>query len=116
MSGGYRWDERAACAGMDTEAFYPGGDDTRLSPRSALPPASACRRCPVSAQCLAEALRWPRAARWGIWGGWCFADDRPAVDVLALAGFGPKRSPPDAPHAATDSDEEVKGNATEGVA
>lgn len=55
------WVERALCAEVDPELFYPerGG--------SVAPAISICRACPVRAECLAYAME--RDDLWGVWGG-----------------------------------------------
>lgn len=63
-----RWRDKAACAGMDTEAFYP-------TARKGLPtlpsPAvfDACQSCPVRGDCLDDALQLGSYADSGLWGG-----------------------------------------------
>jgi len=60
------WRHRAACRGEDPELFFPIG--TSGPALEQVEQAKAvCRRCPVSEQCLAEALR--RREMYGIWGG-----------------------------------------------
>ncbi|MFF9910647.1 histone-like nucleoid-structuring protein Lsr2 [Streptomyces sp. NPDC013457] len=58
------WQERAACAGADTNLWF--GQPHQI--RSAI---AACSRCPVRAECLHDALAYetPGAARYGIRGG-----------------------------------------------
>ena len=55
------WTERAACAGTDTEAFYPEkkGDGRKAK--------AVCDTCEVVAECLQDAVN--RDERYGIWGG-----------------------------------------------
>ena len=57
------WHERAACRGMDVEVFFPeaGG---QLQAEAA---KRVCARCPVTAECLADALKSGLAH--GVWGG-----------------------------------------------
>ncbi|MHB2024361.1 MAG: WhiB family transcriptional regulator [Mycobacteriales bacterium] len=59
-----RWQEQAACNGMDVELFYPVTSDLTPSTRQAL---RICAGCPVREICLAEARS--RGERYGIWGG-----------------------------------------------
>jgi WhiB family redox-sensing transcriptional regulator len=61
------WQDFAACAETDPEAFFPErGDSTREAKR-------VCRGCPVRLQCLEYALEhmdgYLAPARFGIWGG-----------------------------------------------
>lgn len=58
---GQAWVESAACAGMDTDLFFPHrGDDCR-------PAKLVCDRCPVREACLEYAL--VNGERHGVWGG-----------------------------------------------
>lgn len=50
------WRSLAACAGMDTRAFFPPGHESVAPDVEA-----ACRRCPVRADCLADALSYTDA-------------------------------------------------------
>lgn len=61
LIGAPEWQERAQCAGTDTEAFYPemGG--------SGVDAKRICARCEVRKECLDYALS--RAEAHGIWGG-----------------------------------------------
>ena len=61
-----RWQERAACREEDPELFFPIG--TRdISSVQAAKAKRVCARCPVSGECLDEALR--DRIRYGVWGG-----------------------------------------------
>ncbi|MBN9795136.1 WhiB family transcriptional regulator [Pseudonocardia sp. TMWB2A] len=61
-----RWREDAACAGLDTELFFPV-DDRAASVET---PRRVCRGCPVRAACLADVLATEDPARrYGITGG-----------------------------------------------
>jgi WhiB family redox-sensing transcriptional regulator len=61
-----RWREDAACAGLDTELFFPV-DDRAASVET---PRRVCRACPVRAACLADVLATEDPARrYGITGG-----------------------------------------------
>lgn len=63
---GRDWRSHAACRGEDPELFYPftGGQvGEDLIERA----KSVCRRCPVTEECLADALQ--ARDRWGVWGG-----------------------------------------------
>ena len=63
---GQDWRDSAACRGVDTELFYPvteagaGRDQVEQAKQ-------VCRGCPVSQQCLADALS--RNEPCGVWGG-----------------------------------------------
>jgi WhiB family transcriptional regulator, redox-sensing transcriptional regulator len=62
---GTDWRRRAACTGMDLEAFFPKrGAATSLKLRAA---RQACQTCPVRTDCLDWALGQEVMA--GIWGG-----------------------------------------------
>lgn len=55
------WYVQALCAQTDPEAFFPEkGGSTREA-------KAVCRRCPVQAECIDEALA--NEERFGIWGG-----------------------------------------------
>jgi WhiB family redox-sensing transcriptional regulator len=57
------WYQDAACAGMDTELFFPerGGSTTAAR--------AVCASCTVRDECLAYALEDEDAFSWGVWGG-----------------------------------------------
>lgn len=58
------WRTKAACAGLDTELFFPtSGETTKTREAQAI-----CDRCPVTAECRAEADRFG-ADTYGIWAG-----------------------------------------------
>jgi WhiB family redox-sensing transcriptional regulator len=57
------WQDRALCAQVDPELWFPEKGCTA----QALAAKRICRRCPVKAPCLADALE--RHAQDGIWGG-----------------------------------------------
>ena len=64
-----RWQDDAACSGMDTNLFYPpdykdGRGKTKRPPIEVL---EACMRCPVTDHCLNEAVS--RDDPYGVWGG-----------------------------------------------
>ncbi|MDI9885345.1 WhiB family transcriptional regulator [Streptomyces sp. HNM0645] len=62
------WRQNAACreAGTDPEVFFV---DT-VNRRTVETAKAICRRCPVAARCLIDAMNAERAsARWGIFGG-----------------------------------------------
>ena len=56
-----RWQDSAACTGIDPAIFFPESGDP-VGPAKAL-----CRACPVREQCLAVALE--RGEVHGVWGG-----------------------------------------------
>ena len=60
------WQERAGCAGEDTELFFPPGAGEEFATRIEQA-KQICRRCPVRAECLEYALTVP--IRHGIFGG-----------------------------------------------
>jgi WhiB family transcriptional regulator, redox-sensing transcriptional regulator len=65
---GDEWRDRAACAGMETEVFFPGpGVSTRAAKQ-------VCEGCPVTVACLAFANEAGTQA--GIWGGVFFGPRR----------------------------------------
>lgn len=64
------WTDRAACAGSDTDFWYPTLTDTATNggPNALVAAARAiCHRCPVRTDCLEYALT--RNETHGIWGG-----------------------------------------------
>lgn len=66
------WREQAACAGMDTEEFFPLGSSgpARAQTNQA---KQVCAECPVAQQCLEFALS--NAIDYGVFGGMS-ADER----------------------------------------
>jgi len=56
-----RWQDHAACRGLDTELFFP------LRGELAATALATCRKCPVQSECREHALSF--AERFGIWGG-----------------------------------------------
>ena len=56
-----RWQDQAACLGMDPDLFFP---ERGASTREA---KSICRTCVVNGECLEYALA--NAEKFGIWGG-----------------------------------------------
>ena len=48
----HEWRDSAACRGMDTDLFFSG------SPIARGRALAACRGCPVSSECLSDALRY----------------------------------------------------------
>lgn len=56
-----RWRDLAACAGSHADLFFPTrGEATG-------PAKAVCASCPVSEQCLADALA--HGEKFGVWGG-----------------------------------------------
>lgn len=64
-----RWQDRAACKGMDPTIFFgPEHTEVVKEKRDREDAAKAvCRTCPVSQECLEHALESKEA--YGIWGG-----------------------------------------------
>lgn len=60
------WMDRAACAGVDPERFFPRktGNGARVEARAA---QSICAGCPVIAECTTHADGV--GAKYGVWGG-----------------------------------------------
>ncbi len=57
------WQERAACAEVDPELFFPEqGSNSR-------PALRVCAQCEVQPECLAFALRFQAVEAQGVWGG-----------------------------------------------
>lgn len=70
-----QWEERAACRGTDTTAFYPTlGGSTAAAKK-------ICGRCPVEEECLRGAL--DRNERFGVWGGMSTRERRKLKRQLA---------------------------------
>ena len=63
---GEHWQARAACAGMDTEMFYPPGHHPAID-HVWDEPRAVCLDCPVRDECLADAVEHRDA--WGMRGG-----------------------------------------------
>ena len=53
------WAGQAACRGRTDELFVKGAEQNRAK--------TMCGGCPVTAECLAEAL--DNRIEWGVWGG-----------------------------------------------
>lgn len=67
-SDGDDWRQRAACRGVDPEAFFAPGKPGRGKAREVdHRAASACARCPVAAECLQYAYDF--AIPYGVFGG-----------------------------------------------
>jgi WhiB family redox-sensing transcriptional regulator len=56
-----RWQDRAACFGIDPDVFFPLTED------EAGPALTYCRVCRIREECLAWALK--SRERYGVWGG-----------------------------------------------
>jgi WhiB family redox-sensing transcriptional regulator len=63
------WADRALCAEVDPEIFFPEKGGSTLQPKR------VCRACPVRAECLDWALE--HGERFGIWGGLSERERRP---------------------------------------
>lgn len=74
------WVERAACRDTDPETFFPPAGSAEGSEREATA-KRLCARCPVSRECLSEALSHEEGT--GIWGGLNVRERR---EVLRVAG------------------------------
>lgn len=55
------WWEQALCRGVNPETFFPKQGASNVKARQ------YCGRCPVSTECLEEAMQRPE--QYGIWGG-----------------------------------------------
>ncbi len=61
------WREEAACAGMDTELWFPARSHPKGAERKRVRVAQeVCASCPVRLACLTFAIR---TGQRGIWGG-----------------------------------------------
>lgn len=82
------WRDRAACRGQPLARFYP----ERWERFDAQPALTICRRCPVRAPCLDDALAHEDGERraFGIRGGYTSAErtemlrHRPRLEVVAV--------------------------------
>lgn len=59
------WDERAACRGLEQEPFFP---EDRDDPQGCANAKAVCASCPVTRECLHEALA--HHINYGVWGGY----------------------------------------------
>lgn len=59
------WQIDAACRGMDTDLFFPDRNDHDAATQA----KAVCAVCPVSDECLTEALQVPGYDMCGIFGG-----------------------------------------------
>lgn len=71
------WEDRAACAGMPLEAFYPR-ENERIWDARVAQAKKVCEGCPVKMDCLAWALEIDD--RWGILGGYTATERRALRD------------------------------------
>jgi hypothetical protein len=53
---GREWRSRAACLAVDPELFFPVAEAGPVYDTQVTAAKTVCRRCPVRAECLAEAL------------------------------------------------------------
>lgn len=87
---------RAACRGLDSEMFFPRGDDwvTGDNPARALAAKAVCAVCPVRAECLADPVTANDA--WAVRGG-----TTPAERAAERRRAGTRRDPMVAAQTAT---------------
>ncbi len=73
-----RWQDEAACKGMDAEIFYPNtdGKDADEQATDALEAKLVCFACPVRTECLAAAMSSSPPEAHGVWGGLTEAERR----------------------------------------
>ncbi len=57
------WRADAACAGVDSEIFFPTSEDDKITEAA----KAICEECPVREACLQYALATNQSA--GVWGG-----------------------------------------------
>ncbi len=79
MVAGPSWWERAACAGAPLEAFF---EEYRSRGKSRA--AEYCRSCPVTQECLQDALRAESQQYAGPWG---YRAGKTAVERRALGRY-----------------------------
>lgn len=72
-----RWQDQAACLGMDPDLFFP---ERGASTRDA---KSICNSCPVRVDCLEYALA--NGEKFGIWGGMSERERRRIRRMRAIA-------------------------------
>jgi hypothetical protein len=70
-----RWQQYAACAGADPEAWFPEQPGSRVHPAV----VRTCAGCPVRRSCLASAVLWSVD---GIWAGTTQPDRRATLRLL----------------------------------
>lgn len=59
------WQNDAACAGTDSDMFFPSTHGGQVSKHA----KQLCASCPVWRECLAYAKASPTSWQWGYWGG-----------------------------------------------
>jgi WhiB family transcriptional regulator, redox-sensing transcriptional regulator len=64
------WRDQAACAGSDTDLFFPIGEDDDVAASA----KAVCAICPVKDECLQYALATNQTD--GVWGGLTGAERR----------------------------------------
>lgn len=79
-----RWRERAACAGLNPDAFFPLAEVGPAYEASVRAAKAVCARCPVRKQCLAFAMT---DMPYGIAGGFT-AEERRALRRAAQIRAG----------------------------
>jgi WhiB family redox-sensing transcriptional regulator len=67
------WRMRAVCRTEDPELFHPVSSSGHVYAAQVERAKAVCRRCPVRAECLSEALASPQD---GVWGGTTEAERR----------------------------------------
>lgn len=84
--GGGDWRSEAACRGMDSEIFFPAGEDNlgrHLDVYEMAPEAVfVCGTCPVMQECRDEAILFGEV---GVWGGTGTEQRRVIRKALGLA-------------------------------
>ena len=77
-----RWEELAACRGMDPELFHPKRGESNASAKA------VCRGCAVRLECLTRSLE--ECERLGVWGGTSERDRRSLRRWLGVPGYSPE--------------------------
>ena len=76
-----RWQERAACRGMEPSLFFP--EDNPRGHLMAPEARAICAKCPVRSDCLEYGLR----EKDGVWGGLSYQQRRRIIS-LRIRGVG----------------------------
>jgi WhiB family redox-sensing transcriptional regulator len=76
----HHWSDDAACVGVETAVFFPGGMGGVPASVDAHYAKSFCLRCPVRSECLGHALTHGEA--YGVWGG---LDEEERAELLRQA-------------------------------
>lgn len=63
-----KWMQRASCAGMKSEIFFPTPKGAKVNPKQYREAILICSACPVRQECLSYALKL-RMTEDGIFGG-----------------------------------------------